>query len=39
MTSKGLLVRLESRDETKNELEAFLISGLPMAREEAGTIA
>jgi len=39
MIGKGLLVRLESRDETKNELEAFLISALPMARGEAGTIA
>jgi quinol monooxygenase YgiN len=39
MVAKGLLVRLESRDETRNELEAFLISALPMAREEAGAIA
>lgn len=39
MVSKGLLVRLHSKDETKDEVEAFLKSALPMAREEASTIA
>ncbi len=39
MITKGLLVRLESRDETTSELEAFLKSALPMAREEAATTA
>ena len=39
MITKGLLARLESRDETKDELEAFLKSALTMAREEDGTIA
>ena len=39
MITKGLLARLESREETKNEVEAFLKSALPLARQEAGTIA
>jgi quinol monooxygenase YgiN len=39
MVTKGLLVRLESKDENQNELEAFLKSALPMARDEARTIA
>ena len=39
MITKGLLVRLQSQDETRSELEAFLKSALPMAREEAGTTA
>lgn len=39
MVSKGLLVRLHAKDETQNELEVFLKSALPMAREEAATTA
>lgn len=39
MITKGLLARLDSRDETRNEVEAFLKSALPLAREEAATTA
>jgi quinol monooxygenase YgiN len=39
MVSKGLLVRLESRDETKSELDSFLKSALPLALEEPATTA
>ncbi len=39
MISVGLLARLQSRDETKEELQAFLTSALAAARAEDGTIA
>ena len=39
MVSKGLLVRLEAKSGKDTEVEEFLLSALPMVREEAATTA
>lgn len=39
MVSKGLLVRLEARSGKDEEVEAFLLSALPLVRQEPATTA
>jgi len=39
MVTKGLLARFEAKEGKKDELESFLKSALPLARQEADTIA
>ena len=39
MVSKGLLVRLEAKSGMDEQVEAFLISALPLVRQEPATTA
>lgn len=39
MVSRGLLVRLEARSGKEADVEAFLLSALPLVQREAGTTA
>ncbi|MDQ3722182.1 MAG: hypothetical protein M3376_03745 [Actinomycetota bacterium] len=39
MVTKGLLVRLDGRRGKDDDVEQFLLSALPLVRDEAGTIA